>query len=64
MTFEKFHNALRIMRSIDLQEIHEAGFDMTPSEWDAFRSHPHDWFILARDRDAKVIWSIIEERNK
>lgn len=64
MTFEKFLNALRIMRSIDLHEIEAAGIDLESFIWPSFREDPYRWFIRASDKDAAAVWSIIERRNK
>ena len=63
MTFEKFHNALRIMRSIDYHEIIETGLSMSDSEWHRFMGNPYEWFIFAATNDAKRIWAIVERRN-
>lgn len=60
-----FHNALRIMRSIDMRELVAAGaiepHDAT--EWSAFSKNPYDWLIRASDRRAEALWSIIEARQ-
>lgn len=65
MTKAEFHNALRIMRSIDRHELIEAGMEMTPGDgkFPAFRDDPCGWFIRASDADADVIWTIIKRRQ-
>ena len=64
MTFEKFHNALRIMRSIDLHEIEVSGIDIESFNWPSFREDPYTWFIRSSDKDAVAVWKIIEARNQ
>ncbi len=58
MTFERFHNALRIMLNIDRDEI---GLDVFA--WESFQRSPFHWFIKACDADALKVWAIIESRQ-
>lgn len=68
MTFAEFHNALRILTSIDKHELVEAGIidnsETGHSRWMAFRDHPFRWFILASDTKASKLWAIIERRQR
>jgi hypothetical protein len=64
MTFERFHNALRILRSIDRWELREAGIEMTDERWGEFCDEPFFWFISAPDADARKVWAIMEARQR
>lgn len=59
--FEDFHNRLRILASIDLYELEDAGVSM--SEWLDFRVDPWLWFIRASDADAQAVWGIMQRRS-
>ncbi len=61
MTLRKFHNALRILLNIDMDEFVAAG--CRSEQWREFRDNPHAYFIEAADREADALWKIIEERN-
>ena len=63
--FDAFHNRLRIMTSIDFDELVDAGVieDDDEAEWDAFRKDPYRWFILADDDKARELWLLIERRH-
>lgn len=63
MTFAEFHNALRIMRSIDQWELAPAGVEMDAQQWRRFRENPYVWFMHASDDDARKVWAIIEARQ-
>ena len=72
MTFNEFHNALRILLNIDLPEFADAVYpdwhnegsdDVLNAAYRKFRDDPHNWFIRAPDNHAKAIWKIVEERN-
>ena len=66
MTFAEFHNALRILTSIDRHELEAAGA-MEPGDdkaWTAFRGDPFRWFIRADDERAGKVWAIIERRQR
>jgi len=68
MTFAEFHNALRVLTSIDKHELVEAGVidssETGHSEWIAFRDDPFRWFIRADDDGAAKLWTIIERRQR
>jgi len=60
MTFNEFHNALRILCwNIERAEMPW----MTAGEWWKFQKDPSDFFVRANDVDAKRIWAIIEARQ-
>jgi hypothetical protein len=67
--FATFHNALRILRSIDWREFADAVGDFYPSAaqrtaaWERFRDAPYDWFICAPTRQAEAIWAVVESRQ-
>lgn len=66
MTFAEFHNALRIMASIDMHELVEAGVIVhgDVNAWGTFRRDPFRFFIRAADDDAQRIYAIIKRRAK
>ena len=71
MTFEKFHNALRILLNIDgdefiaaIEAVRVEGDNDPQDEWDRFNGNPYRWFIRSPSRIARAIWQIIEERNQ
>ena len=57
MTFNEFHNGLRLLRSIDAHEIGN------PSWWGAFREDPYRFFILCNDQQAAAIWNAMVKRG-
>ena len=65
MTLREFHNGLRIMISIDMYELEEAGVievgDM--ETWTKFRDDPYAWFIRAGPAQADAFWKIMEARG-
>ena len=64
MNFNHFHNALRVLRSIDRHEFDEVEYSLTDNEWQRFRDNPYHFFIQAPDALAKGIFGIIESRSK
>lgn len=75
MTFDKFHNALRILMNIDKAQFMETldpqdmevfsaeQPDWAKEQWCVFANNPHRYFIQCCDSQAKALWKIIEERN-
>jgi hypothetical protein len=69
LAFARFHNALRILRSIDHAELIEANAypgltgEQIEKEWASFRDHPYRYFIACEDETAQAIWRIIEGRQ-
>jgi hypothetical protein len=58
--FRRFHNAIRIMHSIDKHEFDERRL---PIEWIAFRDDPLGHFIACDDTSAAAIWTIVDDRQ-
>ena len=67
MTFDEFHNGLRMLCNIDYDEMERAGvFNATTreAEWSLFMRNPHRWFIIASDDKAKRVWELMRKRMK
>ena len=66
MKYGEFHNALRILRSIDRDELVNAGIlpDNDHNAWGAFRRDPYGWFIRAPETKSLKLWELIQKRNK
>lgn len=65
MNLRRFHNALRIMLSIDRHEMVAAGVLTADDQagWRAFRENPTRWMIVASDEQKEGLFSIIEKRQ-
>lgn len=59
MTFNEFHNALRILHSIDR---HEIPMILSEEDWLIFQGNPYYWFIRAENAKARAVWAVIEAR--
>lgn len=64
MTLSQFHNALRVLNSIDWYELEAAGVESVEGRWASFQQDPYRWFIKASDADAAKVFSIIEGRMR
>jgi hypothetical protein len=69
MNKAEFHNALRILWSIDLFELQGVGLWVDPDplamkRWESFRDNPYDFFIRCDDETADKIWAIIQRRSE
>lgn len=64
MKRHEFHNALRILRSIDRYELEQKGVIMNDNTWQAFRDYPFNQFIQMPELWAEAVWEIIEERQR
>lgn len=66
MDFEKFHNVLRVLRSIDRDELEAAGVLKAGdhNQWGVFRRNPFMWLIRAEDWRARKVWEIVKRRLK
>ena len=74
MTFDQFHNGLRVLLNIDGGDFLRAVYGPNHSigdvaevqnrDWCDFRDNPHEWFIRAPDAKAQAIWKIVAERTK
>lgn len=58
MTVDQFHNAIRLLYSIDSDELGD------PSWWPQFRENPPDFFIRCDDERAEKIWGVMERQMK
>ena len=58
-----FQNRVRIFHSIDRHELDEAGYPIGDVDWSRFKASPLQFFILADEEKANVIWSIIKARE-
>lgn len=65
MNLRRFHNALRIMNSIDRDEMVGAG--LIPADdhhaWQQFRCNPTRWMIGATDPQKEGLFALIEARQ-
>jgi len=64
MTLTEFHNALRVLTSIDADELEHAGVIKVNDHnaWGTFRRDPFRWFIRADDATAAKLWEIVKRR--
>ena len=64
MTYNEFHNALRVLMNIDADELENAGvIDIGDARaWDTFSANPWDWFIRAGTERGMKLWRLMEER--
>ena len=58
MTYEQFHNLLRVLRSIDSHECP----NLNAAQWSQFVSRPHDFFISASEALSREIWDVAVKR--
>lgn len=59
MTLAEFHNALRVIRSIDHDEVPF----LDEQQWDVFMREPERFFIRADDDTAAKIWAAMKKRG-
>lgn len=66
MELREFHNALRVMKNIDRDELVAAGVmpRADHNEWGEFRRNPYNWFLRKPDSICKKVWGIMERRMK
>jgi hypothetical protein len=57
--FRAFHNALRILHSLDY---HEVSF-LTEGQWSVFRDNPYSYFMSTSTQNAVRIWEAIQKRQ-
>lgn len=63
MARRDFASRLKIMRSLDLPDLIEAGvFDAAGHGWSQFRADPATWLLTADDSAADKAWALVEER--
>ncbi len=65
MNLRRFHNALRVMNSIDRDEMVGAGLIPAndPNAWQQFRCNPTRWMIAATDAQKEGLFALIESRQ-
>lgn len=61
MTLPEFDNALRILSSIDYEEVRHF---MGRTDYQEFRSNPHRYFVRADDYQREQLWKVIKWRQK
>jgi hypothetical protein len=67
MSKTEFHNALRILHSIDLHELQTVGLWLNPdniASWVKFQDNPYLFFIRADDETSDKIWQVVVARNR
>lgn len=62
MTFDEFHNGLRILLNIDKRCFDAAVGEAESYRWEVFVRDPWRWFIAAPTPVAKKVWEIVESR--
>ncbi len=65
MNQREFHNLLRVMISIDRDELVTFGVMQANDTdgWRAFSDGPYRWFIKAPDAQADNLWRLLESRT-
>ena len=62
---DRFHNAIRILYSIDKDELERAlGRPLTVVQWKQFSDDPPRFFIRADDETVAAIWTIVERASR
>ncbi len=66
MIIAEFHNALRILLNIDMDQLEDAGVIEKGDwgSWGSFRKDPFRWFITAPDAVADRLWTLMQKRMK
>lgn len=59
-----FENRVKILRSIDRDELVSAGLDCVEDDrvWVAFREDPAGWLLRADDALGGLLWALVERR--
>ena len=57
MNLEEFHNALRVLRSIDSHELQD------PEWYSQFRDNPYEFFVRCSSMSARLIWDVVLRRS-
>lgn len=60
MTFEQFHNGLRLLLNLEGSHLEF----LTPVQKDNFYSNPHMFFIRADDTTARHLWDVMYPKPK
>jgi hypothetical protein len=64
MDLRDFENRCKILSSIDMGELVDAGVISSDDTgaWQAFRAHPTHWLIRADDETSTRLWALVERR--
>ena len=64
MSFEEFHSALRVLATLNMQDLVDADvIDQSDNAgWDAFTADPLLWILRADERSAAAVWLAMERR--
>jgi hypothetical protein len=60
--FRDFRNRLRVLTSIDMDELAAVGVLDNSADWQAFSRDPFRWFVRAGDERVERLWRLIEVR--
>lgn len=73
LSFERFLNALRIIKALDLPELQTAGVFVRATKaaktaedwdhWESFRDDPLRYLTYCDDAVARKIWTVVEARQ-
>lgn len=65
-TAHDFLNALRVLHSIDMDELENAGVIRKGDleAWTRFREGPANWAIRADDDKAEKLWALVQRRMR
>jgi len=63
MTFNEFHNGLRVLLNIDRDEFEALVDGDLTADYRRFSNNPYGWFIRVPDKHAMAIYAEIERRN-
>lgn len=58
----EFMNRLKILYSLDRDEIETAGLKLNDTGWRRFQSDPPRWMLWAADGHKDKIWALVDKR--
>ena len=66
MIFEEFHKALRLLATVDMQELVDAGAMRVGDfpTWNAFRADPARWLLRSDDDTAHAVWDAMQRHKR
>jgi hypothetical protein len=66
MIFEDFHRTLRLLATVDMQELvdAEAIHEGDLPTWNAFRADPLRWLLRADDDTAHAVWAAMQRHKR
>ena len=62
--FERFLNRLRILRSLDLDDVRLCNDDASVTSWLKFRDDPSEYLISCPPDEAEHIWTALRKREE